>query len=152
MNMGEAKGHHLDMPTAILQKIVLGNTMLLVGLPDMEEVHPPQPMEGDLPQGRHLRLEDMADNLPALHRHLEDMEDNLLDLHQHLEDMEDSLPGLRQHLGVIGLHLEVMELTLCRVEILHSRDRKPQQISHQYSPTEMSLLHHCRFTILVKAR
>ena len=152
MNTGEGKGHHLDMPMAILQKIVPGNTMLLVGLPDMEGVHPPQAMEGDLPQGRHLRLEDMVDNLLDLHRHLEDMEDNLLDLHQHLEDMEDSLPGLRQHLGAIGLHLEVTELTLCRVEVLHSRDRKSRTTNHQYNPIGMSLLHHCRFTILVKAR
>ena len=123
--MGEGKGHHLDMPTAILQKIVLGNTMLQVGLLDMEGVHRPQAMEGDLHQGRHRHLEDMVDNLLALHRRLEDMVDNLLDLHRHLEDMEDSLPGLRQHLEAIGLHLEVMELTLCRVEIFHWRDRKP---------------------------
>ena len=137
--MGEGKGHHLDMPTAILQKIVLGSTMLQVGLLDMEGVHRPQPMEGDLHQGRHLHLEDMEDSLPALHRHLEDtvdnlldlhrhledMEDSLLDLHRHLEDMEDSLPGLRQHLEAIGLHLEAMELTLCRVEIFQLRDRKP---------------------------
>ena len=105
----------------------------------MEGVHRPQAMEGGLHQGRHLHLEDMVDNLlalhrhpedmvdslPALHRHLEDMEDGLLGLRQHLEDMEDSLPGLRQHLEAIGLHLEVMELTPCRVEICHSRDRKP---------------------------
>ena len=123
--MGEGKGHHLDMPMAILQKIVLGNTMLQVGLPDMEGVHPPQPMEGDLHQGRHLHLEDLVDNLPALHRHLEDMEDSRLALHPHLEDMEDSLLDLRQHLEAIGLHLEVMELTLCRVEISQLRDRKP---------------------------
>ena len=97
MNMGEGKGHHLDMPMAILQKIVLGNTKLQVGLPDMEGVHPLQAMEDDLHQGRH----------------------------PHPEDMADSLQGLRQHLEAIGLHLEVMELTLCRVEIFHLRDRKP---------------------------
>ena len=77
----------------------------------MEGVHRPQAMEGGLHQGRHLHLEDMVDNLPAPHRHL--------------EDMEDSLPGLRQHLEAIDLHLEVMELTPCRLEICHSRDRKP---------------------------
>ena len=110
MNMGEGKGHHLDTPTAILQKIVLGNTMRHVGLPDMEGVHPPQAMEGDLPQGRLLR-QDMEDSLPVLH--------------PHLEDMEDSLPGLRQHLEATGLLLEVMELIPCRVEIFHLRDRKP---------------------------
>ena len=123
--MGEGKGHHLDMPTAILQKSVQGNTMLQVGLLDMEGVRRPQAMEGDLHQGRHLHLEDMVDNLPALHRHLEDTVDNLLDLHRHLEDMEDSPLGLRQHLEAIDLHLEVMELTLCRVEICHLQDRKP---------------------------
>ena len=91
----------------------------------MEGVHRPQAMEGGLHQGRHLHLEDMVDNLPAPHRHLEDMVDSLPALHRHLEDMEDSLPGLRQHLEAIDLHLEVMELTPCRLEICHSRDRKP---------------------------
>ena len=122
--MGEGKGRHLDMPTAILQKIVLGNTMLHVGLPDMEGVHPPQAMEGDLPQGRHRHLEDMVDNLRAPHRHLEDMEGSLPVLHPHLEDTEDSRPGLRQHLEATDLHLEVMELIPCRVETFHSRDKK----------------------------
>ena len=150
--MGEGKGHHLDMPMAILQKVVLGNTRVQEGLPDMEEVRLRRVMEGDLLRGRHLHLEDTADSLLGRHPHREDMEDNLPGLHPHLEYMGDNPPGLRRHLEAIGLHLEVMEQTRCRLAIMRMRDRKPRQINKQYNLTETSLLHLCHFSIPVKVR
>ena len=171
MNTGEGKGkgRHLDLLTAILRKVVPGNTTAWVGLQDTEEVRPLQAMEDDLRQGRHLHPEDMEDNLPGLHQHLGDIEDSLLGLHQHLEDTEDSLQGLHRYPGATeeGLypedmgeghhHLnrrfpEAMAEALCQVQTMRMRDKKPSQANNQYNCTEMDPHRHCRSSILVRVK
>ena len=141
MNTGDGKGHHLDMLTAILQKVALGNTMAMVGLLGMEEVLPLQAMEDGLHQDRHLHPGDMEDNLPGLLRPLEATEEDL-----HLEDMGEGHHHLNRQFP------EAMAETLCQAETTRMRGKKPRQVNNQYNLTEMNLLRHYRSSILVTAR
>ena len=110
MNTGVGKDLHLDMLMDILQKAVLGNTTVLVGLLDMEEVRPLQAMEGDLHQDHRLHLEDMEDSHLGLRRRLEATDKGL-----HLEDM-----GEGQH----HPFLEPMGQGPCQVKIMSTQDKK----------------------------